>query len=138
MIMTEETWVKIAELLEGDKKDVAIGMSMINQFPMTGNRAQVVTLILVYHIKNKDFPSSSEISFVSHCKNWYWFIYNNSSGFVKNNGGVGKDPGVSLKSEHLHGWLGDNTRTEEERKWQTFFNRWRARKVVDKWMNDST
>ena len=127
MTMTEEQWVKIAELLEGDVASIKTGLSMMNMFPMTDNRVQVVLLALFLDVrKNMSLTDKDRKGlFRSYCKNWYWYLYNTTSTLAEFNSPHNQDFNRKV-DQHLAlvTWLSNKKRTEHEKQWFSFYNNW--------------
>jgi hypothetical protein len=118
--MNQEDWVKISELLRGDTGEVKLGMSMINGFPMTGNRAQVVTLAIIYDGVTKYNQADIKSLWGSYCKNWYWFLYNINSGLLGRYA-VHKESRIKSHTTALYHWISNPKRSNDEKEWINFY-----------------
>ena len=121
--MTPEQWMKIADLMKGDIESVKIGLSMINSFPMTGNRAAVVTLAIILedHIGNN--KGTVRDMWATYCKNWYWFLYRVNSTLAGMNSPRREVSGKSYPHV-LIVWINQPKRTLDEKEWVEFYKKW--------------
>lgn len=123
MRMTPEQWLKIADLMKGDIESVKIGLSMINSFSMTGNRAAVVTLAIILedHIGNN--KGTVRDMWATYCKNWYWFLYRVNSTLAGMHSPHREGKGKS-NSYVLIAWINQPKRTPDEKEWIGFYKKW--------------
>jgi len=136
MHIDQDQWIKIAELLEGSVEDQKLALCMINTFPMSGNRAQVVTLALLFACRYQEKQGEDTLKKVwgQHCKNWYCFLYNSNTG-LSGWYNIHKEVrrGKVSQMTALNAWLKNSKRRDDdEREWVAFYEEWgerRGRKI---------